>query len=145
MCFLYSLKVSKGGRCCNPDSVLLSIGSGCCGSGGLSSSCYRTFSPLSFPPCQEQSQGLLCHCRRMAQSTGFCLFYFVLFQDYKKTKLSGLLDVELLSLLEDQGIQVREPWGSLGHLCHECLSGRTKFCLEFPSVFWHIRKYSLCA
>lgn len=38
----------------------------------------RTFSPLSFTTCQEQSQGLLCHCRRMAQlNKAFVLLCYV--------------------------------------------------------------------
>lgn len=60
------------------------------------------------------------------------------------TKLSGFLDVKLLSLLEDHGTQVREPRSSLDYLCHGYLFGCVEFYLEFSSIFRHTKKHSLC-
>lgn len=61
------------------------------------------------PHAKNKVRGFYVVAEEWYSQQAFILFCFVLFQDYKTTKLSGLLDVELLSLLEDHGIQVREP------------------------------------
>lgn len=103
----------------------------------------RTFLHFPLPHAKNKVRGFYVIAEEWHSQTRI-LFCFVMFQEYKMTKLSRLLDVELLSLLEDHGIQVREPRGSLGYLCHGCLFGCAEFCLEFSSIFRHTRKYSLC-
>lgn len=67
------------------------------------------FLHFPLPHAKSKIRGFYVIAEEWHSQQAFILLCFVLFQDYKTTKLSGLIDVKLLSLLEDHGIQVREP------------------------------------